>query len=84
MQATGFFLFAIFVGILMLVVFSAAWFIAIPVAILLFLIPMAFVGALAARQQNRGAKPAGAGGMPSTGEASYDPVVDPEQRPLTR
>lgn len=83
MPATGLFVFSIFVGILMLVVIGAAWFVAIPVAFLLFLVPMAFLAALAARR-DRGAKPTGAGGMPSTAEAAYDPVADPSQRPTTR
>jgi hypothetical protein len=82
MPATGLLALAIFVGILMLVVFGAAWFIAIPVALLLFLIPVAFVSAYAARRTGVGAAhPTGSEAMPSSAEASYDPRIDPSQPP---
>ena len=83
MQATGFLALAIFVGLVMVVVFGVTWFIAIPVAVLLFLVPVAFVAALAMRKLDR-RHPTGSAAMPSSGEASYDPVVDPQQRPVTR
>jgi uncharacterized protein (DUF58 family) len=81
MQVTGLIALAIFVGILMTVVFGAAWFIAVPVAFLFFLIPVAFIAVLAARQRRPGAP---SGQAPTSGEASYEPVVDPAQRPQTR
>jgi len=81
MQVTGLIAVAIFIGILMAVVFGAAWFIAVPVALLLFLIPVGVVTAFAARQRRAGAP---SGEAPSTGEASYEPVVNPAQRPQTR
>jgi len=82
MPATGFLALAIFVGLLMLVVFGAAWFIAIPVALLLFLIPVAFVTVLAAKRSGLGADhPTGSDAMPSSAEASYDPRIDPSQPP---
>jgi hypothetical protein len=81
MQVTGLIALAIFVGILMAVVFGAAWFIAVPVALLFFLIPVAFITVLAARQRRAGGP---SGQAPTSGEASYDPVVDPAQRPQTR
>lgn len=83
MQATAFFAIAVVVGFFMLVVFGAAWFIAIPIAILLFLVPAAFAAALASRKLER-SHPAGGAAVPSSGEASYDPVVDPDERPATR
>ena len=55
MAATGLLVLAIFVGILMLVVLGAAWFIAIPLAVLLFLVPVAFVSAYTARRTGVGA-----------------------------
>jgi uncharacterized protein (DUF58 family) len=73
---------AIFVGILMLVVFGAVWFIAIPVALLVFLIPVAFVTAFGARRAGVHADhPTGSEAMPSSAEASYDPRIDPSQPP---
>jgi hypothetical protein len=80
-QVTGLIALAIFVGILMAVVFGAAWFIAVPVALLFFLIPVGVVTVFAARQRRAGAP---SGEVPSTREAAYDPVVDPAQRPQTR
>jgi hypothetical protein len=83
MQATGFFAIAVVIGFLMLVVFGAAWFIAVPLAFLFFLVPVAFAAALAGRGRDRG-QPPGGEGVPSSAEASYDPVADPAQRPRTR
>jgi membrane protein implicated in regulation of membrane protease activity len=83
MPATGLFLLAVFVGILALVVLGAAWFVAIPLAFLLFLVPVAFFAALGARRSGR-AHPTGSEAMPSSREASYDPVVDPAERPRGR
>ncbi len=82
MQATGFFGFAIVVGVIMVVVFGAAWFIAVPVVVLLFLIPMGFAGAAAKRRDQR-LTPAG-DGVPTSREASYDPVQDPSERAVDR
>lgn len=81
MQVTGLLALAIFVGILMAVVFGAAWFIAVPVALLFFLIPVGVVVAFAARQRRAGTPP---GDTPTTRQASYEPVADPAQRPQTR
>ncbi len=82
MQATGFLAVALVIGFLMAVVFGAAWFIAVPVAFLVFLVPVAFVAAVAARRTER-TRPTGSEAMPSTREASYDPVVDPAERPTS-
>lgn len=81
MQVTGLIAVAIFIGVIMTVVFGAAWFIAVPVAVLLFLIPVAFLAAFAARERRAGVPP---GDTPSTRQATYDPVQDPAQRPQTR
>jgi hypothetical protein len=81
MQVTGLIALAIFVGIIMAVVFGAAWFIAVPVALLFFLIPVGFIVAFAARERRAGTP---AGDTPTTRQASYEPVVDPTQHPQTR
>lgn len=81
MQVTGLIALAIFVAIIMAVVFGAAWFIAVPVAVLFFLVPVAFLGAFAARERGADAPP---GETPSTRQASYEPIQDPAQRPQTR
>jgi membrane protein implicated in regulation of membrane protease activity len=79
MPATAVFALAVVLGLFMLVVLGAAWFVAIPVAVLVFLIPVAFVAALAGRKLERN-HPSGSEGVPSSAEASYDPVVDPAAR----
>ena len=83
MQATALIAVALVVGFLAAVVLGAAWFVAVPVAFLVFLVPVAFFAALAARKQDR-TRPTGAGAMPSSQEASYQPIVDPAERPTTR
>jgi fatty acid desaturase len=82
MQATAFFAVAVVVGLLMLVVFGVVWFLAVPIAFLLFLVPVAFVTSFAIRRTDHGHPPGGEG-VPSSAEASYDPVVDPSERPTT-
>jgi hypothetical protein len=82
MPATGLLVLAIFVGILMLVVFGVAWFVAVPLAFLLYLIPVAFVALFAAKRTGVGAaRPSGSEAMPTSAEASYNPVADPSQPP---
>jgi hypothetical protein len=79
MQATAVFAVAVVVGLLMLVVFGLAWFLAVPIAILLFLVPVAFGSAFGLRRAERTA-PTGSAAMPSSQEAAYEPIVDPAQR----
>jgi hypothetical protein len=77
MQATAFLAVALVVGFIALVVLGAAWFIAIPLAFLVFLIPVAFVSIFAAKRAglDRGTHPTGSQAMPSSREASYDPRI---------
>ena len=69
------------VGLLLAFVFGGVWFIAIPVVFLLFLIPVAFTAALAARRTRRTSPSSVA---PTSQEASYNPVVDPSERSAGR
>lgn len=70
--------FAVIVVALLIIAVSIglAWFIAIPVAVFLLLFPIAYVIALFTRPKGgSGGTPA----VPSTEDASYQPIQDPSQ-----
>lgn len=55
-------------------------FIGIPIAILIFLIPIAWVAGAGRLTAERGGGAPDKSGVPSSGEASYQPTVDPAER----
>lgn len=77
MQATALLAVAIVAAFVIAIVIGLAWFIAVPVLVLLLLVPIAYMITLVT-QRNRGRAPARASqGAPSTREASYQPISDP-------
>ena len=72
--AVGIFLALVAVFVL-IVLIGLTPFLAIPIAALLLMSPW-LIGEAARRERSRGRKT----GVPSTGEASYEPVADPAER----
>jgi hypothetical protein len=82
---------ALFVAMIVVLLLAAVGgvtvFIAIPVALIVFAAPIVAIGVLLPwlRDARRGqtappAHPSDGGHVPTSGEASYDPVVRPEER----
>jgi hypothetical protein len=53
-------------------------FIGVPIAVLVFLAPIAFFAFVGRQAESR--RKLDEPGVPSTGEATYEPVVDPSER----
>ncbi len=78
MQATALIAVAIVAGFIIAVAVGLWWFVALPVAALLLLIPAGYT--IAYMTQRKARPPSNeARGLPSTREASYDPVSDPSK-----
>jgi hypothetical protein len=69
----------LFALLLLLLVASLSPLIAIPIAVVLALVPIAWVGAAGRLMKERN-RMGPRSGVPSSTEASYDPVVDPAER----
>lgn len=79
MEVTALLVVVIVLAFIIALALGVVWFIAVPVAVALLLLPLAYTVALMSRGRSSGPPPEETTGLPSTEEASYEPVRDPSE-----
>lgn len=76
MQAFAFLVVAIVAAFIVAIAVGLAWFLAVPAAILLLLLPVAFATHMFSQRRSH-PSPSDGPGVPSTQDAAYRPIADP-------